>query len=158
LAKKVTLPCEFKYDFAIRGYTSILKAWLYVILEEYGAATMLKLYEKVCKIDDRVKRLTNSLLSIFKLEGNDTETIAKWFEIWFELIGIEYTWLKRSKTIAVAKMTKCPLKTEPKDISEWGLIWCDIKTKTINPKITFQRPQAMCEGDPHCEYVWKIEQ
>ena len=158
MAKKVFIPLDFKYDYAIRGYASILKAWLYVTREEYGAAAALKLYEKVCKIDDRVKRLTNSLLTIFKLEGNDAETIAKWFDIWWELCGMEYTWLERSKTIAVAKITKCVWKTEPKDISDWGLSFLNIKTKTINPKITFQRPKAMCERDPYCEYVWKIEE
>ena len=158
MAKKMTLPCEFRYDFAIKGYVWQLKAWLNVVRREYGAATALRLYEEVCKIDDRVKKLTNSLLTIFKLEGNDAETIANWFDIWYELNGFEFTWLERSKTVSRAKITNCPYKTEPKDISDWALSFTDINAKTINPKCTIERPKAMCAGDPHCEYIWKIEE
>ncbi len=70
----------------------------------------------------------------------------------------EYTILERSKTINRIKVTKCPWKTEPKDISDWVLIFNNIVNKTINPKATLERPKAMCAGDSYCEYVWKIEE
>ncbi len=158
MAEKVTLPCEFKYDYAMRGYVNTLRAWLYVTREEYGAATALKLYEKVCKIDDRAKGLTNTILKIFKLEGNDVETIGQWFDIWFELCGMEYTWLELSKTRATAKITKCVWKTGYKDLSGWCSIWLNIIGETINPKATFEQPKRMCAGDPYCELVFKIEE
>ena len=158
MAKKIALPCEFKYDYAMSGYTFVLKAWLHVIRREYGAATALKLYEETCKIGDRTKKLTNLILTIFKLEGNDAETIGEWWEIWWECCGGEITTLERSKTINRIRITKCPWKTEPKDIGDWCVIWSNIITKTINPKATFERPKGMCAGDPYCESIVKVEE
>ena len=158
MAKKMVIPCELKADFRQRAYILLFKAYLYETREEYGAAMALKLYERVNKRDNRTKRLTNSLLTIFKIKGNDVETIAQWWDIWSELNGFETTWLERSKTIARLKVTKCPFKTEPKDVSDWSLIWHNIVVKTINPKATFERPKSMCAGDPYCEYIFKIEE
>jgi hypothetical protein len=117
-APKRGLPCEFKLDYAMGGYLSLFKGWLYVVREEFGADTALRLYEKIMKMDDRVKNLTNTLLKAFKIERNDAETIAKWIDIYYSLAGFEYTWLERSKTIAKVKITKCLWKTEYKDISD----------------------------------------
>lgn len=107
---------------------------------------------------DRIKNLTNFFLTTFKIEGNDCETNAKWWDIWYELMGFESTWLERKKTINRTKITKCPVKTEYKDISDWALTFCDIIAKTINPKATVERPKAMCAGDPHCEYIVRLEE
>ena len=156
-APKRGLPCEFKYDFAMSGYAFTMKAWLHVVREEYGAAAALKLYEKISKKGDRIKKLTNTLLTIFNLEGNDAATIGEWFDIFCECAGIDATILERSQTINRVKVTKCPWKTELKDVP-FGVIFMDIGAKTINPKLTVERPKAMCEGDPYCEYVWKLEE
>ena len=158
MSKKIVIPWELKYDFAIRSNASVLKSLLYAIREEYGASATLKLYEKACQMDDRIKKLTNTIQTIFKLEGNDAETIGKWWDIWGELVGHEYTILERSKTISKVKYTKCPWKTEFKDISDWALSYTNIVGKTINPKAILERPKAMCAGDPYCEYVWRIEE
>ena len=158
MAKKVAIPWELKYKFAMGGYAGIIKAFLYAIREEYGAAATLKIYERVCKIDDRAKRFTNSILEIFKIEGNDAETIRKWYNIYNELNGIESTTLELSKTLYRRKITKCPFQTEPKDISDVFLIFQNIVTKTINPKATLETPKRMCAGDPYCDYIWKIEE
>ena len=107
---------------------------------------------------DRIKNLTNFFLTTFKLEGNDCETIGKWWDIWNELMGQETIILERSKTINRARITKCPVKTEYKDINEWDLIFNNIVAKTINPKITVERPKGMCAGDPYCEFIYKIEE
>lgn len=104
------------------------------------------------------KNITNTIRTIFKIEGNDMEAILKWFEIWWEFWGHEATILEFSKTIWRSKFTKCPWKTEYKDISDWALPFCNIVHKTINPKATVERPKAMCAGDPYCEYVTKIEE
>lgn len=55
-------------------------------------------------------------------------------------------------------MTKCPWKTKYKDISDYTFIFAEIASKAINEKVTLERPKAMCEGDPYCEYVYKIEE
>ena len=140
------------------GWTSNLKGFLYAIREEYGASAALEIHERLCNMEDRVKNMTNAILNVFQLEGNDAETMGKWWDLYCEICGIEGTILERSKTIARTKITKCPFKTDPKDLSEWNLPFYNIIAKTINPKATFERPKAMCEGDPHCEYVWKIEE
>ena len=158
MAKKVTIPWELKYKFAVGGWTSGYKGWLYAVREEYGAAAALKLYERVQKMDNRVKNFTETVLKVFNLKGNDAETIGEFWDIWDELCGFEYTVLERSKTITSVKITKCPWKTEPIDISDWALIFVNLATKTINPKATVERPKGMCAGDPHCEYVYKIEE
>jgi hypothetical protein len=158
MAKKIAIPWELKYKYAMGGWASLLKGFLYEIREEYGAAKALKIYERLCKRDDRVRNMTKGILTAFNIEGNDADTIGKWWEIWSEINDQEYIMLEQSKTIRRSKITKCPWKTGLKDISEWALKFNNIVIKTINPKATVERPKAMCEGDPHCEYVWKIEE
>ena len=136
----------------------MLKGFLYAIRERYGADAALEIYEKVSKMDDRIKNMSQTLLNVFKIEGNDAETIGKWYEIWWELAGAECTWLERSKTSIRQKISKCPFKTEPEDISKWDSIFLNIVVKSINPKATGERPKAMCEGDPYCEFVYKIKE
>ena len=158
MAKKMVIPWELKYKFAMGAYASGWKGWLYSVREECGAATTLKIYERLQKLDDRIKNITETILKVFELEGNDCETIATWFDIWSELCGFEYTLPERSKTISRWKVTKCPFKTEPKDISSWALIFVNLVAKTINPKATVERPIGMCAGDSYCEYFMKIEE
>jgi hypothetical protein len=158
MTKKIVIPVELKYDFAIRAYASLHKGYLYEIREKYGAAAALEIYEKLIKRDDRMKNLANLLLKIFKIEGNDAETIAKWWDIYWELTGIEGTWLERSKKIARCKITKCPFKYKYEDLSDCSLILNSIITRTINPKATTKRPKGKCAGDPYCEYVHKLEE
>ena len=158
MAEKVELPWETKYKFAMGGYAATIKGFLHLIREKYGAEAALERYERFCKEDDRLKNLTNTILNVFKIEGNDCEAMAKWFNIWWELTGIEGTWPELSKTSSRNKVTKCPFKTDPKDISDWVLTFVDIIGKTINPKATVERPKGMCAGDPYCEYVTKIEE
>ena len=158
MTEKLEIPMGTKYKFVVGGYHSILKGYLELIRDEYGADASLKLYEKLCKQDDRIKNFTNIVTNVFKLEGNDAETIAKWFDIWHELTGIEGATLEQSKTFSREKITKCPWKTDSKDISNWCSIFMDIVYKTINPKATFERPKSMCAGDPYCEFVSKIEE
>jgi hypothetical protein len=158
-APKRGLPCEIKLDYALGGYAGIVKAFLYVIREEYGAAAALKIYARVNKIDDRIKRFVNTLLTIFKIEGNDCETIGQWLDVFAGLLtGQEVTILERSKTIERRKITKCLWKTEPKDLSDWNLPFVNLVAKTINPKATVDRPKGMCAGDPSCEYIYKVEE
>ena len=157
-AKKVGIPWELKYKFAFKGWESNHKGHLYALREKYGAAAALEIFEKFCKMGDRIKNLTNALLKIFKIEGNDAETIGKWYDIWFELCGNEYTRPEQSKTINRYKVTKCPWKTEHKELSYWNFAFLNIVVKTINPKATVERPKGMCSGDPFCEYVTRIEE
>ena len=157
-APKRGLPWELKYKYAMGGYIGSFKAFLYAIREEYGAAAVLKIYERVATMDDRIKNFTNLIKNVFKLEGNDAETIGEWIDIWNEMMENEVTILERSKTIERRKHTNCPWQTGPKDISGWALILENIIVKTINPKATVERPKAMCAGDPYCEYVYKIEE
>ena len=157
MAKKPVIPWELKYDFAMRGYADITKAFLYAIRERFGATVALEIYERVITMGDRIKRFTNTIRNIFKIEDNDVEAIAKWWDIWFELTGYEWTRPERSKTITRYKITKCLWKTELKDISDRCLIFTNLVTKTINPKATVERLKGMCEGDPDCEFVTKME-
>ena len=157
-APKRGLPCEIKYDYAMGGYTGILRGFFYAIREEYGAAAALKIYEKVCKMDDRIKNLVNRILTIFKVDGNDAEAIAECWNIWCELASFKHTWIERSKTIARAKITECLFKTQPKDISNWCKIFGNLIGKSVNTRAYIERPKRMCAGDPYCEYVWKIEE
>ena len=158
MAKKMVIPWELKADIRIKGWASVFKGLMYAVREEYGAAAALKMYERLCTMDDRIKNLTKTILEIFKIEGDDAETIAKWWEIYFELTGMEHTWPERSKTSSRMKITKCPFQTEPKDISDWVLSFVNIVAETINPKATYERPKGMCAGDQYCEYVFKIEE
>jgi len=131
---------------------------MYAIREKYGAAVALEIIERVWKMEDRIKNITNRFLTIFKIEGNDAETIAKWIDIWNEVCGYEYTWLERSKTSSRVKITKCPFKTVPKDISNYCKPFLNIVGKTINPKATVESPKGMCAGDPYCEFLTKTEE
>ena len=158
MAKKVVIPWELKYDFAMRSYAFVLKGFLYAIREKYGAAAALEIFERVCKMGDRIKGLTKTLLTAFKIEGDDAETMEKYWEIYWELIGTEYTWLEQSKTHHRVKITKCAFKTDLKDISEWELPMPNIANKTINPKATVERTKGMCAGDSYCEFVTRIEE
>jgi hypothetical protein len=167
MAKKLQTPCaapkrgipwELKYDFAMKGYASASRGFMYAIREKYGAAALLEIYEMVSKMGDRAKNFTNTIRTIFNLEGNDAETIGQFFDIFIELTGMDAIILERSKTINRVKFTKCPWKTDHKDISDWALIWRNRITKTINPKATLERPKGMCAGDPYCEYVWRIKE
>lgn len=152
------LPNEFKYDYAMGGYAGLSKAFLYAIREKYGATAALEIYDLVCTMDDRVKNLTNSIRTIFNLQDNNCRTIGEFFDIYDEFTGIESTILKRLKSINIRKVTKCPWKTEAKDISDWAISFYNVVSKTINPNITFKRPKAMCAGDAYCEYIWKLEE
>jgi len=152
------IPWEVKYKFAVGGYHAVLKGFLEFVRDEYSGDAALKLYEKFCKENDRIKHLTEIILNAFKLEGNDAETMGKWMETWSELTGIESEWLEQSPTSWRSKVTECPWKTKGKDISDWSLIFTDIVAKTINPKLTVERPKAMCAGDPYCDYIYKMEE
>jgi len=158
MAKKIGVPLEFKYQLSLRGWTSILGGFLYVIRERHGAAEALSCIERLFKMDDRVKNLTNTIKTIFKIEGNDAKTMLDWFETYWEILGTEYTIPEQSKTISRMKITKCPFQTGHKDISDWCKTWCDIVYTTINPKATQERHKSMCAGDPYCELVFKIEE
>jgi len=149
---------ELRYSFAIGVWTSMHKGFLYALREKYGAAAALEIFGRVYEMGDRVKNLTNTLLTIFNLQDNDAETLGEVLDIWDELTGIESTILERSKTINRRKVTKCAWKTEPIDVSDWNLPFIHSITKTINPKVTFERPKVMCTGDSYCEYVWKLEE
>ena len=157
-APKRGLPAELKYDYMRGGWTTGARAFLYALRKKYGAAAAVNFFERVYTMDDRVKILANTIRTNFNLEDNDAVTIGEVFDIWDELIGIESTILERSKTINRRKVTKCPFKTEPKDVSDWNLPFVNMITMTINPKATLERPKAMCAGDPYCEYVWKVEE
>ena len=158
MAEKVEIPWETKYKFAVGGYHATIKSFLNLIREKYGAEAALERYERFCKEDDRLKNLTNTILNVFKIEGNDMEAIEKWWDIWYELAGLESTTLELSKTMSRMKITKCPWQTEPKDISDWDMIFTNIVYETINPKATIEKLKGMCAGDPYCEFVAKLEE
>jgi hypothetical protein len=159
MSKKMAIPWELKYKFAHGGWTSLFKGVMYEYRERFGAEAALDFFVKAAwKRADRVKNMSNILKEVFKVEGNDAEAIAKWREIYWEIIGTDYTWLERSKTLCRVKITKCAWQTELKDISDWAVIYNSIIVKNINPKATVERPKAMCAGDPHCEYIYRIEE
>ncbi len=167
VSTKLKTPCEspkrglsweLKYNFVMGTYSDFINGFHYAISKKYGAVEAVKMKERVDKIDDRVKRLTNSILKIFNIEGNDATTIGQVLDIWDELTETESIILERSKTIDRRKVTKCPWKTEPKDISDWTLSLLNIVAKTINPTATLERPKSMCEGDPYCKYIFKIKE
>ena len=158
-ATKRGIPCEFKYDYVLGMVTTLLKGFLYSIREKYGGPAALEIYGMLEKRFDRLKKMTNDLKDVFKIEGNDLEAIMTWWEIFYELVGVEATWLEVTKTYSRIKITKCPWSTpDPKDIINWEKNFNTIITKTINPKATVERPKAMCAGDPYCEYIHKIEE
>ena len=100
-----------------------------------------------------------SSLNVFKLDGKDIETISKWWDIWWELTGVEYTTLEQSKTIFRTRITRCPWITKYKDISDWDLKSFGKRVaKTINPRMTVEQHRNRCAGDSnYCEFVFKIE-
>jgi hypothetical protein len=159
MSKKMAIPWELKYNFVKGQLTTFFKNILYAYREKFGAEAALEFFEHAAwRRADRVKNVTKTIKEVFKIEGNDAETLAKWREIYWELIGTDFAWLERTKTMCRAKITKCAWQTEPKDISDWALIYNTIIAKNINPKATVERPKAMCAGDPYCEYVYKIEE
>ena len=158
-ATKRGLPLEFKYQFVRGQLTTLFKGFMYVIREKFGAATALELAERMWLFDDRVKKMTELILNIFNIEGNDIKALMKWWEIFYEIVGVEATWLEVTKTYARIKITKCPWSTpDPKDISDWDIILPSVINKTINPKATVERLKAMCAGHPNCEYIHKIDE
>jgi hypothetical protein len=157
-APKRGLPWELKYNFAMRSFEAFFKGMLYAIREKYGATATLELVERVCVEGDRAKNNANLILEVFKIDGNDCETIDKWWDIWGEIFGYEGTTPELSKTLLRYNTTKCPWKTVYKDISDWSLIWTNFIIKTINPKATVERPKAMCAGDPYCDYIYRVEE
>lgn len=158
MAKKVLIPLELKYDWALRAYSSVHKGYLYAIRKKYGATEALEIYKELITMGDRMKNFTNFLLTTFKIQGNDAETIARWWDVYQELAGIEATNLELSKTFSRAKVTNCPFKTEYKDLSDWCLIFADLINKTINPKANTEAIKQMCAEDTYCEFVYKIEE
>ena len=158
MAKKIGVPLEFKYELTKKAWSSLIKGFLYVVRERHGAAEALACIERLFKMDDRAKNLTNFIKTVFKIEGNDADTMADWFKIYHEILGTESTTLELSKTNYRKKITKCPFQTGHKDVSDWCNIWSDIVYKTINPKATQERVKSMCAGDPYCEFVIKIEE
>jgi hypothetical protein len=158
IVKIVAIPWELKYKYMRGGYSSMLKGFMYAIREQYGTTAAKEILKKMWKMDDRVKKMTNTILNVFKIEGNDAETIARWWDVYCEINDLEITWLERSKTCCRSKVTKCPFKTEPEDLFGWNFPFQDIVVKTINPKASAELPIAMCKGDSHCEYIYKIEE
>ena len=158
-ATKRGLPWEIKYDYVRGMLTTLLKGFLYTIREKYGGPASLEIYEMLEKRFDRLKNMAKDLKDVFKIEGNAIETIMTWWEIIYEIVGVEATWLEVTKTYSRIKITKCPWSTpDPKDISDWEMIFNSIISKVINPKVTVERPKAMCAGDPYCEYIHKLEE
>jgi len=158
-ATKRGIPWEFKYIYVKGMVTTLFKGFMYVIREKFGAATALELAEKMWKFDDRNKKMAKTLKDVFNIEGNDIKAIMTLWEIFYELVGVEATWLEVTETSTRIKITKCPWsKPDPKDISDWEQIFNTIVSKTINPKVTVERPKAMCAGDPYCEYIHKLKE
>jgi hypothetical protein len=137
--------------------TTLFKGFMYTIREKFGAETALELAERMWKFDDRNKKMATTLKNVFNIEGNDIEAIMTLWEIFYELVGVEATWLEVTKTYTRIKITKCPWSTpDPKDVSDWEIHFNSIISKFINPKVTVERPKAMCAGDPYCEYIHKL--
>jgi hypothetical protein len=159
MTKKVAIPLELKYNYMKGMVTTLFKAVMYEYREKHGASAALEFFEGVWKRDDRVKNLTTTLKEVFKIEGKDIEAIQKWFDIFWELMGIDGTTIELTKALLRNRIPMgCEWKTKPKDISDWILIFFDIVVKTINPKMTVERPKGMCAGDSYCEYVYKLEE
>ena len=133
-APKKGIPWELKYKYAMGGWTSVFKGFLYEVREKCGEAEAIEMYERICKRDNRVKNMTNTIKDVFNIEGNDAETIAKWWDIWMEITGQEAIWFERSKTKSRNRITRCPFKTAYKDISDRCDVFVNIVNKSINPK------------------------
>ena len=158
MAKKIGIPCEFKFQLIFTAYSTMLKGFMYEIRERFDAATALELLQSFFNRDDRVKNLTNFIKKVFKIEGNDVESIYKWLDIWLEICGFEYDRLEQSKTFGRNRITKCPFKMGYKDLSDWCVNWNAIIYETLNQKATIEAIKQMCAGDPYCEFVSKIEE
>ena len=156
-APKRGLPWELKCKFARGQLTTLFKGVMNEIREKYGAAAALEIAEKAWKREDRVKNMVHTLKDVFKIEGNDIEALGNWWDIYYELAGMEATILERSKTIDRRKLTKCPFVTEHKDVSDWDVRFCKIAAKTINEKAILEMPKTMCAGDPYCDFIFRIE-
>ena len=157
-ATKRGLPWEIKYNYVRGMLTTLFKGFMHEIREEYGAAEALKIYERLNQRSNRVKKMGRTLKDVFNIEGSDIDAIMRWWEIFYELVGIEATWLEVTKTYARVKITKCPWSTpDPKDISDWSIINSGMINQALNPKAATERPKGMCAGDPHCEYIFTIE-
>jgi len=158
VAKELVIPWKLKYDIAFKGWTSSLRGYLHAVREKYGANASLEMYERMCRMGDRIKNAANKFRTIFNVEGNDAATIVDVIEIWLQLAGFEYITPERSKAISRHLMTKCPWTTDYKDLCDWDLIFSNIVVKAIDPKAVFYEPKRMCAGDPYCEFVNKIEE
>ena len=159
MTKKIGIPWEFKYNYMKGMVTTLLKGFLYEIREEYGAAKALEIYERLNRRDDRIKNMAHTLKDAFKIEGNDMLAIAKWFDIQWELMGIDAIIIERSNTINTVRIPEgCAWKTGYQDISDWVMIFMRKIAKTLNPRCTVERPKGMCAGDPYCEYITRIEE
>ncbi len=153
------LPWELKCKFARGQLTTLFKGVLHLLNERFGSVIALEIAEELWKYKDRIKNMTNTLKDVFKIEGNDIEAIVNWWNLWFEHVGIEATWLEVTSKIARWKINVCPWSTpDPEDISGWCVIFCSVIIKTLNPKATIERPKGMCAGDPYCEHVMRIEE
>ena len=159
MAKKMPIPWELKYNFVKGMVTTLFKSVMYEYRAKHGAAAALEFYEGVWKREDRVKNLTNVIRDVFKIDGNDIEALQTWWKIYNDLLGMHFTILELSKTHSrVRYPTGCAWATEPEDISDWCFIFSKIINTTINPNATMERVKGICEGDPYCEYVWRIEE
>jgi hypothetical protein len=154
------IPWEFKYRFVRGQQITLLKGFMRAIRTKFDAATAFEIYKMVGTTDERNKKMTTTLRDVFKIKGNDIEAMMTWWEIFYELLGIEATWLEVTNKIARYKVTVCPWSTpDPEDISGgYCFIFEDFVNKIINPKATTERPKGMCAGDPYCEYIYKIEE
>ena len=159
MTKKMPIPWELKYNFIKGMLTTFFKGVIYEFRKRFGGVATLEFVESVWKREDRVKKMTTTLKDVFKIEGNNIETLQTWWKIYNELLGMNFTILELSKTHSrVRYPTGCAWVTEPEDISDWFFIFSNIINTTINPKATMERVKGICEGEPYCEYVWKIEE
>ncbi|WP_287584554.1 hypothetical protein [Candidatus Borrarchaeum sp.] len=158
-ALKRGLPWELKCKFAQGQLTTLFKGIMNEIREKYDAVAALEIAEKTWKREDRVKNMVKTLKDVFKIEGNDMEAMNKWWNIYWELTGVEATYLELSETYTKTKITNCPWSTtDPKDICNWCTIYSNIIEKAMNPKATIKRLKGMCAGDQYCEFFTKIEE
>jgi hypothetical protein len=158
-ASKRGLPWELKCKFARGQLTTLFKGIMNEIREKFGAAAALEIAEKVWKREERVKKMVHTLKDVFKIEGNDLEANLLWWNLYYELTGMEAAYLEVNKSSTKTKITNCPWSTQdPKDISGWCIIYANIINKAFNSKFTNERLKGMCAGDPYCEFILKIEE
>jgi hypothetical protein len=157
-APKRKLSFEQKYDFVMSGNENFFRGWLYAIREKYGASAVLDITATMYKEGDRIKNMTNALLKVFGLEGNDASTIGELLDVWDEIWKYETTILERTPKVNRRIVTKCIWKVNYKDIGNYAFTIKNIMGKTVNSNATFERPKGMCVGDPYCEYIWRIDE